>query len=493
MLFASCSVNKYLQPGEAFYDGAKIIIDDSIKVDKPRALRSELNDLLRPKPNKKILGRRQKVWYYFIAGDVTKDKGLRYWLKSKLGEPPVLMNDVDPERNVSILKNHLENIGYFFAQGKSDTVWRKHSGSATYTVTPGHRYHYRNVTFPADSGSVATIVRQTAPESFLKAGNPYVFETLKNERIRIDDYMKQRGYYLFNPDYLLMRVDTTVGDHQADIFVTIKRETPEQALLPWSINNVYVYPNYEPSSDSIVVDSSYWFGNYFVIDPAKAYKPKVFEKVIGFKPNIIYNKDEHNKTLNRLVNIGTFRFVRNRFEELPDPSDTGRLNAYYYLVASKRRNLRFETSGKTSSANLAGVEVNLNWRNRNLFRGAEQLMLKAFGGFDIQFAGQNKGYNIYHFGVEGSISWPRMVPFNFASTGAFIPFTRLSISDEWQQRQRLYTVNTLKATYSWAWRPDIRREHLLSPMQITYVNNRNVSQEYIDQIARDSALARVIE
>lgn len=490
----ACSVNKYLQPGEVFYGGADIVInEDSGKVKNPRLLAAELDALTRPLPNKKLLGRRQKVWYYFLAGNVEKEKGFRYWMKYKLGQPAVLMNDLNPDRNVVVLKNYLENNGYFFAKATYDTTWGTNEGKVTYTVTPGKRYIIQNTFFPADSGKISQIISDTKEESLLKKGAPYNFETLKAERIRIDEVLKNRGFYRFNPDYILMRVDSTIGNHGVDVYVTLKNETPDAALKPWVLNNMYIFPNHVPSSDSLRNDSMWWHNRFFVVDPARGYKPDVFDEVISFRQKDLYSRQEHNKTLSRLVNLGAFRFVRNNFEELPASGDTGILNAYYYLYSNKRRNLRLETTGKTSSANLAGVEVNLNWRNRNMFRGAEQLMLKLYSGFDLQFAGQNKGYNIYHIGVEGSLAWPKMVPFHFISRGSFVPYTRLLVSNEWQRRQRLYTVNTFKTAYSWAWRPDLRREHSFSPLQVTFVDNNNVSEEYLQQIAKDSSLARVIE
>jgi outer membrane protein assembly factor BamA len=491
---SSCGVKRYLQEDEAFYAGATIKIeDDSVKVPHKKSLVNALKGLTRPKPDKKFLGRRQKAWYYFIAGETEKEKGLRHWLKYKLGKEPVLMNEVNPERNLKILENHLVNQGFFYAVGSFDSSWRKKEGHITYTLRPGHRYHINRVIFPEDTGRVAGFMREAGTTSLLKKGDAYSFEKLKEERIRIDEFMKQKGYYLFNPDYMLMRVDSGIGNHLLDIFVTIKKETPVSALRPWKVEDIVIYPGYSAAMDSITVDSTFWRGRFFVVDPDSAYKPKMFDRVITFQPNMMYNRDDHNRTLSRLVNLGAFRFVRNRFEEEPLTGDTGILNAHYYLIASKRKNIRLETTGKTSSANLAGLELNMNWRNKNMFGGAEQFMLKIYGGFDIQFAGVNQGYNIYSIGAEASLSWPRVVPFRFAQTGPFVPYTRLSLSDEYQNRQRLYTVNTLKATYAWAWRPNLRLEHMLAPIQLTYVDSRNVTEEYLNQIAQDSSLARVIE
>lgn len=494
-LWLACSVQKKIPPGEIFYKGATIKInDDTIKVEKKKDLAKELKGLLRPIPNKKnFLGQRQKVWFYYLAGDPKKEKGFGHWMKYKLGQPPVFMSDVNPEKNVDILTNYLENNGFYFANGKFDSTWGEKEGKVNYAVTPGYRYKIRNVYFPEDSISYFGISKKIQEESLLKPGNYYNFSVLKAERSRIDELLKNEGYYYFNDDYILIRGDSTVATHEIDLYVTLKRETPRIALKQYYIKNVYLFPDYDASRDTIKIDSSYWHDQYYIIDPDKNYRPIVFDRVISFKPGTIYNREDHNKTLNRLVNVGTFRYVKNQFEDLPSASDSGWLNAEYHLISHKRRSLRLETTGKTNSASLAGVELNLNWRNRNWFKGAEQLMLKVYGGFDIQYGGQNKGYNIYNVGAEGSISWPRIVPLKKISKGAFVPYTKLTLSNDYQQRQKLYTVNTLKASFAWAWRPDLRHEHMLTPLQATFVNNRDVTQEYLDQIALDSSLARVIE
>jgi outer membrane protein assembly factor BamA len=494
-LWLACSVQKKIPPGEIFYKGATIKInDDTIKVEKKKELTKELRSFLRPVPNKKnIFRQRQKVWFYYLAGDPKKEKGFGYWMKYKLGQPPVFMSDVDPERNVDILTNYLENNGFYYATGKFDSTWGAKEGKVNYSVNPGYRYKIRNVSFIPDSVNNFFISKKIQAESLLKPGNYYNFNMLKAERSRINDLLKNEGYYYFNDDYILIRGDSTVATHEIDLYVTIKKETPRNALKPYYIKNVYIYPDYDASKDTLKIDSSFWHKQYYVIDPEENYKPIIFDRVISFKPGEIYNREDHNKTLNRLVNVGTFRYVKNQFESLPSSSDSGWLNAAYHLISHKRRSLRLETTGKTNSASLAGVELNLNWRNKNWFKGGEQLMVKVFGGFDIQFGGQNKGYNIYNVGAEASITWPRIVPINKMAKGAFVPYTKLTVSNDFQQRQKLYTVNTLKASFAWAWRPGLRHEHSFKPLQATFVDNSNVTQEYLDQIAIDSSLARVIE
>jgi hypothetical protein len=74
LLFAAgCSNTKYLPEGDMLYVGGSVKVEDSLISKKERkALESEMEDLLRPKPNRKILGMRVKLFFYNLAGEPKK-------------------------------------------------------------------------------------------------------------------------------------------------------------------------------------------------------------------------------------------------------------------------------------------------------------------------------------------------------------------------------------------------------------------------------------
>ena len=110
----SCSNLKYLPAGDALYNGAKVTVKaPELKAKRRKALTEQMENLTRPKPNSKILGMRVRLYAYNIAGHPKKEKSPRGWLKNKVGEPPVLLSDVDLERNTQVLKSALENSGFF--------------------------------------------------------------------------------------------------------------------------------------------------------------------------------------------------------------------------------------------------------------------------------------------------------------------------------------------------------------------------------------------
>src|SRR5882724_4586325 len=118
MLLTACNEAKHLGAGQYLYVGGDVKIKSSEKIsrsDKSK-LKEEMKGLLRPKPNTSFVGIRFKLWVYNITG-TPKRKGLSYWLKNKLGEPPVLASVSVFEKNRAVLQNRLENKGFF-----NDTV-----------------------------------------------------------------------------------------------------------------------------------------------------------------------------------------------------------------------------------------------------------------------------------------------------------------------------------------------------------------------------------
>ena len=495
LIFSACSNTKYLAEGELLYTGASVKVKgDSLSSKSTAYFEENLEGLVRPRPNSSILGLRPKLWFYNIAGEPKKDKGFKYWLKNKMGEPPVLFSQVDMDYNTKLIQNYIENKGFFNAKTSADSSASGKKATSTYTVQLGARYIIDSVRFPNDSIPLTIDIKATEPNSLLKSGKPYDLEVIKTERDRIDAKLKEVGYFYFNPDFLLAQVDSTAGNHQVDIKMKVKDETPILAQRTFTIGNIYVYPDYSINKDTLAEDSSaaIYYKDLTILDPENKFKPSVFDRSLLFKKGELYNRTDHNKSLNRLVNLGTFKFVKNQFK--PSDSIDGALDAYYYLTPLAKKSIRLELTGKTNSANYLGTDVTLSWRNRNALRGAELLTISASAGYEAQYSSNNSGFNIYRFGGEASLTWPRLItPFNLESSSAFIPKTVAKLSFDFQSRSQLYALESFKSSFGYQWKDNIRKEHQLNISEITYVRPFNVTDLYKDQIIQNPSLGRVIE
>jgi outer membrane protein insertion porin family len=494
---SACSNTKYLAPGQKLYTGGEVKITDkqNTKKSEAKALTADLEGLLRPKPNTNILGLRYKLWIYNKTR-TNKVRGLKHWLNTKLGEPPVLAGSVDVVKNASILTNRLQNEGFFIASVSGDTVSKKKSkvAKAVYTVQTGPAYHYRKIVFPTDNDDLDTAVAGTAKESFLKVGDRYDLDVIKNERIRIDARLKEKGFFYFGPDYLIMRYDSTIAEHQVDMFVKVKETTPDQARWIYQIRDIYIYPKYNLRDTSAKLDSAERYRWYNVIDPKHSVRAFMFKNAVLLHPGEVYNRTEHNKSLNRFIELGPFRYVKNRFEDVTP--DSAKLDVFYYLTQYKRKSLQAEILGRQTSANFNGTQFNLTFRNKNTFKGGELFAVTGFVSSDIQFGARNNGYNVYQFGIKPSLSWPRFIsPWDFKTDGAFIPHTILNTGYTLINRAKLYNLNSFNASFGYQWKPNLHKQHELNLLEITYVNAASVSKIYTDSIAktRNPALQHVID
>ncbi|HKG05795.1 MAG TPA: BamA/TamA family outer membrane protein [Pedobacter sp.] len=488
VVLAACSNTRYLKPGQNLYTGADIKInpDSAARIDDQKAVKSALEGKTRPRPNKSILGLKFKLWIYNIAGEPKKPKGLKHWLRTKVGEPPVLLSDVKLKYNNDVLTSYLISQGYLQSSVTGDTVVKNRRARAIYTALTGPRYKINSVTFPKDSGNLANIINQHKSSTLLKAGDFYDLETYKNERIRIDNDLKENGYFYFSPDYLILQVDSTIGKSLVDVTIKVKDIAPDAGLKPYTINEINIYPTYSLRRDSALRSlQPVKFNDFNIYDNRNTYKPWVFNRLVFFKKNELYNRKDHNQSLNRMVNIGVFQGVKAEFLPL-DSFKNNQLDLNIYLTPLKKNSLSFSVTGTSKSNNFVGSEVKLTQTTRNLFRGAEQLDVSVSGGFETQVSGQSKGLNSYSFTTEGKLTFPRfIIPFfKFNSTNAFIPKTIVSASYQLLSRGSLYNLNSIKGEYGYNFKESKYKEHTFNPISINYVQPSKLDTSKRDSLYR---------
>jgi len=498
----SCSNTKFLKEGQMLYTGGEVKIEnDTISKKDKNELQAALEENLVPKPNSTILGLRPKLYFYNIAKEPKKDKGFNYWLKYKIGEKPVLLGDVDREFNKDIIQNYSENKGYFNAKATYDTVSKNKKAQVIYTLKPGARYLISNVKFQKDSSLINKEIQTFTNKTFLKSGNPFDLDVIKSERDRIDNGLKERGFYYFSADNIIVQADSTVSKgHKVELNVKLKEDTPELATEQFSINNVIVFPTYNiqdvkkgkysvpMNPDSL---AKYAYDDIYVIDPQHKFKPKIFDRALYFKKGDLYNRSNHNLTLNRLISLGVFKFVKNEF--VVSDSLNHKFDAYYLLTPRQIQSLRLEALGRTNSANYAGSELNLNWTHRNFFKGAEQFKAAVYGAFDVQMGGQENAKNIFRAGANVQLSIPRIVaPFRFNSSSAFVPRTNITLGYELLNRTEYYKLNNFSASFGYVWKENARKEHDLKVIDITLVSPANVTELYNSLAEKSDAMRRVV-
>lgn len=499
MMVQSCSVQRFLPEGERLYRGATIQVEKNKEtVESESSLKKTLKPAALPKPNKFLLGQPYKVWFWYVIGEPKRETGLRAWLRKKLGEPPVLSSRINAKATAENMQSYMENLGYFHTTVQGDT---SHNGAyfikAHYTAQVQPQYKIGKIEWIKDSSALlALLERNFKRRGILKPGNAYRLSDVSAERDRLDLFLKTRGYYYFNPDYLMAYADSTVGDRKVDLYLSIKKTTPEAARHPYTISSISVYPQYSLTTglrqrrDS-ARNRMILYDSLRIRRSSQKFKPQLFAQTITYRPGSIYNSREQNATLNRLINLSVFKLVKNTFEKDPLASDTAhRLNASYYLTPARKKSIQAEVNGFTKENNYYGSQASVNWRNRNTFGGAEQLGVKVYGGFETTSGSDSIKNSNYRAGTEVSLKIPRFyIPFmRIKDNNFYPPVTNFLLGYEWFRKDIFYTKNVFRFQYEFTWKPNLQKQFTVAPVSLSYLQATAITDSFFRAAAANPSL-----
>ncbi len=474
----SCSGIKKLPPGEKLYTGAKIEIIYSDKIKNKKEILTAAKTVLKPTPNKKFLGMRPKLWANLIAGN-QKKKGFKNWLKQH-GEAPVLITDVNPLETTKLIEAKLFNIGILNANTEYKVVEKKQSAYIIYTCRIHKPFTIKEFQYSITDQNINNIILSDKAKSLLKKDDNYNLETLKKERERIDALLKDNGYFFFNPDYLIFKADTFAKDKKVRLQLLLKEEVPPKALNIYTINNVFVFADYAltDNTDSLKKNKII-FDSVFFIGKKSKVKPAVILESIKLNKNSIYSRKNHNITLNRLMTLGAYKFVRIQFSE-NDSTSKNQLDIQIFLTPLPKRTLRSEINLISKSNDFVGPQFNVNHLDRNALNGAEILSLNFGGSFETQISGKYKNLYSYSFSSKAELLFPRfIVPFKLKNVSSFyVPKTKLSFTYNYLKRISYFDLRSLQFVYGFKWKEVATKEHELNPVNINFTSIANRSPEF---------------
>lgn len=490
-VFSSCNTFKHIPEGEKLYTGAKI----KLKGEGKRELKYDLEDVVTPKPNKVILGARFGLWVHFQAQKKVGRKLFKN-LDQRYGEEPVYLSQLKTIKNEQIIINRLENKGHFGGSVTSTIKEKKRTGSVVYEVEVPKPYLVQTYTYLPDSSAIDSL-QQVLKDSLIKQGSQFDTELMKAERIRIDNHLKNKGYYYFNSDYLNFISDTNqYKDKRFDLYLQVKESTPPSAVDIYHINEVTVFPDYElDQTDSIATDTSTVDGVLFV-QGKRPFKPKHLIDYISIRKGDVFSQKQRLATTRKLSSMGNFQYVSVRYTTDTVPGDSvGRLNATIQLTPYKKRSLQIEVQGVTKSNNFAGPALIASYINRNLFRGGEILEISGDFSYEFQIAkGATKGLGSFQVKLSTGLTFPRVWPVKIRSKGGYsVPKTRVGINGSIISRIQYYDLGSAELEYGFNWNSNRYITQELTPVDLVYSNVFRTTPAFDTLLANNSFLAQSFE
>ncbi|MGS2764461.1 translocation and assembly module lipoprotein TamL [Sinomicrobium sp. M5D2P9] len=499
-VFSTCGIKKYIPEGELLYTGAEleIYVPDSLKGSIKRIgdIQAELEEVLRPVPNSKALG---VYWGLRAHYKSQKEKPgfINRFLNKKIGEKPVYASNVDPSQTEDIIRNRLENRGFFYSDiiSRLEENEKKKKASAFYTVQLSEPYRLKNYIVDADTVPVVKEIEKNIRKWIIKPDMRFELSAMKSERERLDKAVKAKGYYNFNPDFLIFEADTNqYKDKKFDLFLRLKKDVPKKSTIPYRIKEVTVYPNYVVSNDTIAPDTVYLNHKNYIQPGENFFLPKKLDPFILIEKDGLYSPDISRNTGRRLTSIGAYKFVNIRYDEIDSlaTDSTGALAANIFLSPMNKRSLRAELQAVAKSNNFMGPNLVATLTNRNLFKGGEILNTTASVGYEMQLAGgSNTGLNSLQLGLKTDLIFPRVLSpirikenwFEYA-----IPKTKISVGIDYLRRSDLYSLITASSTFGYIWDANRYITHEFNPISLNYVNLANTTKEFEDILEQNPFL-----
>lgn len=494
----SCSIAKYIPEDEFLYTGAKLEIETDSIIKNENKLKEELESVLSPEPNKKILGMRPGLYFHYKSQQ--KKPGLiTRWLNKKIGQKPVYKSDVDTYQTESLLLNRLDNRGYFYSEAKSEFIDKKKTTSVIYKVAIPTPYRMQNFQLDSMPEPIQTEIRELSEKSIFKEGRRFDLTLMKLERKRIDYFLKSKGYYNFNEGFLIFEADTNRYDNKKfDLFLKLKKEVPQKSIMPYRISKVNIYPNYKIEDSIKATETRYESKNY--IQEGEFFKPKYLDPFVKIQEGQNYSPEVSRNTARRLSTIGAYKYVNIQYQEIDSlaTDSLGILEANIFLSPLNKRSLRAEVQVVTKSNNFSGPALAFTYSNRNVFGGGETFNISTKVGYEVQFGGGGKatGKSSLELGLKNELIFPRVlfpVKINDDFFEYSIPKTKISLGLDYLNRTKLYKLLSGSAMFGYLWDANRFVSHEINPLTMSYTKLSDTTIEFEEILENNPFLKRSFE
>jgi outer membrane protein assembly factor BamA len=408
---------------------------------------------------------------------------------------PVIYDSLLTEKTVKQLNLYINNKGYFNNKVSSKTSQNKNKISVTYSITTGEPFIINNVSYKIEDKEITDRAIFILGKTLVRPGNTFDIDVLDAERERIKKEMKNEGYYYFNKEFIKYKVDSTIGNNKVDIFLYINNQKIKDELNDTIVNvkhakyyvndiNLHISENFK---DSFPDDTITYKELGIIYNNKLRYRPRMLNHALSLKKGNLYLLDDQRNTYKHLSELKLFKNVNINFEDIGN----NKLDANIYLTPNKIKSFSIESIGTNSGGNL-GVEGNLIYQNKNLFRGGEHFTVKLNGGLEIQqlineeqeeikFLGLP--FNTLEFGPEVNLEFPRfLLPISLEKFSKRAnPKTSVNFLFNFQKRPE-YLRNLTQITFGYFWKESRFKKHIVNPINVSVINLKPTSefQEKLD-------------
>lgn len=421
VLSFSCSTTRVLGDGQFRLADNKVVVDNDRKFNT-----KEIESYIKQKPNSYIIFGWNPFLNIYNWSGKNADKGINKFLR-KIGTAPVVYQPSQVEASVENINRHLEYLGYYGSDVRSEVRVNGKRVTVTYSVTLGRRYRIGNVSFAVPDGEFKEDFYADTAAVSIRPGDFLSEDALEKETERAASMFRRKGYFGFTKNYFSFEADTLARRDTADLLMTVKEYTRNQTAE-------YARPH-----------RKYFFGDVSIsYDNDLKFNDRVLKNICTIRPGAMYDEREVNTTYSRLSALRLFSGVNVAL----NPRDSGIVDCDISLTKSRMQGFKVNLEGSTNSTGLIGISPQVSYYHKNIFHGGQWLNLGFLGNF--QFKYDDRSVKSNEFGVSAGLSFPEFLGLpNSIFHGPSVPRTEINASYNYQNRPE-YTRNMISTSFGYS-------------------------------------------
>mgnify|MGYP003749032591 CR=1 FL=1 len=494
--FSSCNIYKQIPEGSSVLTQNQInILGQEKDFINDFFYKDDLYKIPAQKPNKSILGIpvSMHIWAFYNQRKVTK---FSQFMKTKVGNPPVIFDSNKIEKSRVAFENYYFNIGHLDNRVEVSYKNKKKKATVEFNIYPNPPYRIRNIIVDTITPIQKDIYTEDY-KSYLLEGDIFNINNFNDEINRLTAVAQDKGYYSFNKEFIKFKYDTFRSTHEMDVYVKILEESDSSIFKKYKVDSVFVLLNTNSEKITTKEDKEITqFNNVqFVQTTPKNYNEKFLSNFIYQYHDSFYSKSDINYTIQRLNELNNFKLINSTINL--KSADKRVLDLYYSLTPFPRRNITFGQYVYNSTLGFIGAQPTVTFTNRNLTKNADKLNLSLSGAIEFNaYLNQNKNYSGLisrtDISLQANYNLEKfLLPIIFSNKTKYL-YNRTTFNGQYTYSRRLgyYDIHNIGLTAGYEWTKKRNNSFSFAPLMFNAIifPESSVTDKFKETLAQNPFL-----
>jgi hypothetical protein len=345
------------------------------------------------------------------------DRLLHSW-----GSLPVILDQTRTAKSAESIDKRLTYRGFWDGQVtfKHDLDSTAKKAAVTYFIKHNDPTYIKDYYFNIPDPGIKSLYMQKLDKTLVRSGQILDQTVLEKEVTRINELMREKGYYRFNNsnEEIFFVADSLKSRKQVPVTLEIHRDSADHPYKVATIGNI----------DVAIVDQASDFPKNTIKDSLRRvrfhkmnnnYKTSSLWRAVIVDHKQVYDQKKLDLTKRNFLAMNNFSILKAR-DSLRrgggiSPNDSI-IDVLYILKPLPKYELKLGTDINYSQILNLGVSPSVDLTTRNVFKGAENLSTSLSGTFGSIRSTKDISNRVlaYEISAQASLNFPRLLlPFDY--------------------------------------------------------------------------------